>query len=145
MSRRARRRGSFHKFFGRRIWRRGRFRFHFLPRFLGCLVIGNRFPAEIDDGCRNRSFHGGGALARDGRGDHRRGDYDGFTANNRARRFGCNINIHVSLEPISLHWFATLRADLIITRSLIHNGRVVVSDVGDVGRLINDRHVAFRR
>jgi hypothetical protein len=30
-------------------------------------------------------------------------------------------------------------------RSLVHDGGVVVSDVGDVGRLIDDRHVALGR
>lgn len=44
-----------------------------------------------------------------------------------------------------MHRFATHRAHLIVTRSFIHNGRVVVSDVGDVGSLINNRHIALRR
>lgn len=39
---------------------------------------------------------------------------------------------------------ATDRPELIITGSFIDDGRVLVGDVGDIGRLINDRDVAFR-
>lgn len=38
-----------------------------------------------------------------------------------------------------------MRAHFVIIRSLIHYRRVVVSNVCDVGRLIDDGHVAFRR
>jgi len=44
-----------------------------------------------------------------------------------------------------LHRCTADRAEFLIARSLVHDGRVVVSDIGDVGRLINNRHAAFWR
>lgn len=108
-------------------------------------MIGNRFPTEIDGGCSNRLFHAWRALARHRRGDHRRRNHDGFASNLWPWRFAGNIDIDIPLKSKSLNRFATLRAHLIITRSLIHDGRIVVGDIGDIGGLINDGDIAFRR
>lgn len=38
-----------------------------------------------------------------------------------------------------------MRAQLFIVRTFVHDCRVVVSNVGDIGGLVNDGHVALRR
>ena len=90
-------------------------------------------------------FHRGRTFVRNRRRDHRRGDHYSLTAHLWSRRAGRKIDIHISLESISLHRFATDRTQLIVTRTFVDDGGVVVTDVGDVGGLINDRHVALRR
>ena len=90
-------------------------------------------------------FHGRRPFRRNGRGDHRRGDDDRFALNNGARRLGRDIDVDVALQSESLHRLATLCAELIEIRPFVYDGRVAVSNVGNVGRLIDDHHVAFRR
>ena len=107
-------------------------------------MIGNCFPAEIDRDCSNGLFHIRRPLARHRCRNHRCRNHDGFASNLWPLRFAGN-DIDVSLKLKSLHRFAALRAHLIITRSLIHDGRIVVGDIGDVGGLINDGDIALRR
>ena len=71
-------------------------------------------------------------------------NHDCFAAHFSSGRFGGKIDIQASLKSISLHWFATYRAQLVIIRTLVYDRRVVVSDVRDVGRLIDNRAVALR-
>ena len=77
--------------------------------------------------------------------DNWRGNDHGFAPHFRSRRAPGKIDIRVSLESISLHRFATDRTELIIAWAFVHDGRVVVSDVSDVGRLVDNRHAALRR
>ena len=100
-------------------------------------------PTEIDRDLRNRLFHRLRPFARDGRGNHWRSHNHGFALNKRPRRFDIHVDTEVALQAKPLHWLAALRAHFVIVRSLIHDCRVVVSDIGDVGGLIDDRHVTF--
>ncbi len=145
MNRRALRWLSFHKFFRRRIWRRRGFGFHFLAGFVRFVLIRDRGPAEIDRRDSDRLFHSWRPFVRDRLSNHRRGDDNRFTAHFRSRRFAGKIDIHISFESIPLDRLATDRAQFIVIRAFIHDGRVAVSNVGDVRGLIDDRHVAFRR
>ena len=88
-------------------------------------------------------FHSRRPFVRDRLSNHRRGNDNRFTAHLRPRRFRRNIDIHISLESITLHRLATDRAQLIVTRTFIHDCRVVVGNVRDVGGLIDNRDVAF--
>src|SRR5262249_46522662 len=117
--------------------------FDFLARFLGLILIRDCRPAEIDRGLCNCLFYYRRTLAHNRCGDHRRSHNDGFTPNNRPRLLDRDIDLQVALTSKSLHGLATYRAHFIVTRTLVHDRRVVVSDVGDVGRLIDDRHIAL--
>ena len=90
-------------------------------------------------------FHCARALARDRLRDHGRSDNNTLTTDFRPSLAHTKIDIHISLQSITLNRLATDRTHLVVIRSLVHDRRVFISDVGDVGRLINDRHVAFGR
>jgi len=142
---RGRCRGSLYKFFRRRIRRRSCFRFHFVTRFLGSVVIANGRPAEIDRNLGNVLFHRPRPFARLRRRNHRRSHDHGFALNKRPWCFDVHVDTGVAFQAESLHRLAALRANFVIIRPLIHDRRIVISDVGDIGGLINDRDVAFRR
>jgi len=66
-----------------------------------------------------------------------------LTSHNRPRLSYVDVNIDFAFESQALDRLLRLRADFIIARALVHNRGVVVRDVGDVGRLIDDGHVAL--
>jgi len=68
-----------------------------------------------------------------------------LTAHNRPRFAHVDINIDFAFESQALDRLLRLRANFVVARTLVHNRGVVVGDVSDVGRLINDGHVALRR
>ena len=84
-------------------------------------------------------------FVRDRLRDHGRSDNHRLTTNFGTMFAHAKIDIHISLESITLNRFATDRTQLVIIRALVYNGRVVVSDVRDVGRLIHDGDIAFGR
>ena len=108
-------------------------------------MIGNRAPTEIDTDLRDILLHPCRPFARYRCGNHRRGHDHGFALNERPRRFDIHVDIDVPFQTKSLHRLATLRAHLVEVRSFVDDGRVFVSDVGDVGRLIDEGHIAFGR
>ena len=82
---------------------------------------------------------------RNRRRDHRRSDDDRFAAHFGSRRSTGNIEIRISFESKALHRLATNRTQLIVTRTFVDDHRVIVSNVRDVGRLIDNRHVPLGR
>jgi len=68
-----------------------------------------------------------------------------LTAYNRPRLAHVDVNIDFAFESQALDRLLRLRANFVVARALVHNRGVVVRDVGDVGRLIDDGHVAFGR
>ena len=66
-----------------------------------------------------------------------------MTAHNRSGLAYVHVNIDFAFESQALDWLLRLRANFIVARTLVHNRGVVVGDVGNVGRLIDDGHVAF--
>jgi hypothetical protein len=108
-------------------------------------VIADSRPTEIDRNLRDVLFHSPRPFARLRRRYHRRGHDHGFALNKRSWCFEIHVNTGVAFQAKTLHRLAALRAHFVIIRSLIHDRRVVVSNVGDVGGLINDLHIALRR
>ena len=68
-----------------------------------------------------------------------------MTAHNRTRLSHVDVNIDFAFESQALDRLLRLHANFVVARALIHNRGVVVRDVGDVGRLIDDGHVACGR
>jgi len=142
---RGRCRSGLYKFFRRRIRRRSCFRFHFLARFLGRLVITNGRPTEVDRDLRDVLFHSPRPFARNWCGNHRRGHHHGLALNKWTWCFDVHVNTEVAFQAKPLHRLAALPAHFLIVGTFVDHGCVVIRDVGDVGCLINDGHVALRR
>lgn len=106
-------------------------------------MIGDCRPTEIDRDLRDRLFHRLRPFARLRCGNHRRSHDHCLTLNERSRWLDADIDTCVALQTEPLHRLAALCAHFVITWSLIHDSGVVVSDIGDVGGLIDDRHVTF--
>jgi len=68
-----------------------------------------------------------------------------LTAHNRPRLPYVDVNIDFAFESQALDRLLRLRANFVVARTLVHNRGVVVRDVGDVGRLIDNGHVALGR
>ena len=68
-----------------------------------------------------------------------------MTAHKRSRFARVDINIEFAFESQALDRLLRLGANFVVARTLVHNRGVVVCDVGDVNRLLDDRHVALRR
>ena len=68
-----------------------------------------------------------------------------MTAHNRPRLAHVDVNIDFAFESQALDRLLRPRANFIVARPLVHNRGVVVRDIGDVGRLIDDGHVARGR
>ena len=134
-----------HKCFRRRVrWRRC-FGFHFHANPLCSLFIGDGFPAAIDHDLRDGFFHSARPLHRLSPRNQRSWDDDHFAAHDRLRRAEAYIDVHLPLESQPSNGLLRARANFVVARSLVHDGGVAISDVGNVGRLIDDRHVAFGR
>lgn len=73
--------------------------------------------------------------------EHQGRDGQHIAADNRPRFTHVDVNVDVALEPQALHRFRTAGADFFVTRPLIDDGRIVIRDVGDVGRLVDDGEV----
>ncbi len=108
-------------------------------------MIGNSRPTEIDSDLRDVLFHSPRPFARNWCGNHRRSHHHGLALNKRTWCFDIHVNTEVALQAKALHRLAALRAHFVIVGTFVDHGCVVISDVGDVGRLVNDRHVALRR
>lgn len=108
-------------------------------------MIGDGRPTEIDRGARERLFYSCRAFVCDWRRNDRRGDNHGFTANLWPGQLGGNIYVHVSFKPITLNRLTADCFQLIVIRTFVNNGRIVISDVRNVGRLINDGNIALGR
>ena len=68
-----------------------------------------------------------------------------MTSHNRPRLACVDVNIDFAFESQALDRLLRLRANFVVARTLVHNRGVVVGDVGDVGRLSDDGHVALGR
>lgn len=66
-----------------------------------------------------------------------------MTAHNRPWLAHVDVNINFTFDSQALDRLLRLRANFVVARTLVHNRGVVVRDVGDVGRLIDDGHVAL--
>lgn len=66
-----------------------------------------------------------------------------MTAHNRPRL--AHADIDFAFESQALDRLLRLCANFVVARTLVHNCGVVVGDIGDVGRLIDDGHIAFGR
>ena len=108
-------------------------------------MIRDRGPTEIDRRGSDCLLHRGRPFICHWRSNHRRGHDNSLTAHFWSRLTTGNLDIYVSLEPIALHRFATNRTELIVIRTFVDDRCVFISDVRDVGGLIDDRHVALRR
>ena len=108
-------------------------------------MIGNTRPTEIDRNLGDVLFHRPRPLACLRCRYQRRSHDHRLTLNEGPRCFDIDVNTGVAFQAKALHRLAALRAHFVIIRSLIHDRRVVVSNVGDVGRLINNSQVALWR
>jgi len=68
-----------------------------------------------------------------------------LTAHNRPRLAYVDVNIDFAFESQALDRLLRLRANFVVARALVYNRGVVVGDVSDVGRLIDNGHVALGR
>lgn len=66
-----------------------------------------------------------------------------MTAHNRPRL--ARVDINFAFESQALDRLLRPRANFIVARALVYNRGVVVGDVGNVGRLIDNSHVALGR
>lgn len=77
--------------------------------------------------------------------DCRSWDLNNFTSYNRTWRFRVHVRGDLTLEAQAFNRLPTACTQLVVAWTLIYDGRVTVSDIGDVCRLIDDRHVALGR
>ena len=108
-------------------------------------MIANCRPTEIDRNLRDVLFHSPRPFARLRRRNHRRSHDHGLALNKRPWCFDIHVDIDVAFQAKSLHRLASLRAQFLVVGTFVDHGCVVIGNVGDVGRLIDDRHIAFRR
>ncbi|HZF73161.1 MAG TPA: hypothetical protein VEZ51_07005, partial [Gemmatimonadaceae bacterium] len=66
-----------------------------------------------------------------------------MTAHNRPRLAHVDVNIDFAFQSQALDRLLRLRANFVVARALVYNRGVVVGDVGNVGRLIDNSHVAL--
>lgn len=108
-------------------------------------MIANCGPTEIDRNLGDVLFHSPRPFARLRRRKHRSSHDHGLALNQRTWCFDIHVNTEVAFQAKPLHRLAALRTHFFIVGTFVDHGCVVISDVGDVGRLVNDRHVALRR
>ena len=84
-----------------------------------------------------RPFHG--PRAKEWRHHH-----DSFTAHYGLGRLNLLDVVH-PFDAFALERLPAARAQFVIVRALVHDRRIVIGDVRDVGRLIDDRYVPLRR
>jgi len=104
-------------------------------------VIAGVFPAAINHDISDGFLNSARTLGRLAARNQRRGNNNGLTAHNRPRL--ARVGIDLTFESQALDWLLRPRTDFVVARALVHNRGVVVRDVGDVGRLIDDGHVAL--
>jgi hypothetical protein len=68
-----------------------------------------------------------------------------LTAHNRPRLSCVDVDIDFAFKSQALDRLLRLRANFVVARALVHNRGVVVRDVGNIGRLIDDGHIALGR
>jgi hypothetical protein len=103
------------------------------------MLIAHRAPAAVDRRLFYRLLDGARAFGRLRRCDHGRRNDDGFAAHNGMRISRRNRSL--ALQSQALDWCAALRPQFIVARSLVHDDRFVVGNVGDIGRLIHNGDV----
>lgn len=108
-------------------------------------MIGNCFPAVIDNCLRDCFLNGARTLDCRRASDDGRRHFNDFSSDNRARVFRRDIDCHVALEPEPFDRLLSSRAEFVVTGAAIHNRGVVVGNVGHVGCLIDDGDVALDR
>ena len=94
---------------------------------------------------RDRFLHCARSLDRLSARDQRRGNKEHFATNDRPRFADVDIDIYFALETQPLDRLLRARAHFFVIRSLVYHRGVAVSDVRDVGRLIDDRDIALAR
>jgi len=99
----------------------------------------------LDNGLRDCCFCGARTLGWPPNRNHWRGDRKHFATHNRSPHFHVKIDIDLSLQTQTLDRLLAARAQLPIIRTLVYDRGVVVSNIGNVGCLINDRDVALAR
>jgi hypothetical protein len=100
-------------------------------------------PAKIDRRLRDSFLYRSGALNGSCRGNDGRGNLHDFSTDYRSWRI--HLHSDLPLQTQALNRLPTLRTQLVVARPLIDDNRVVIGDVGDVGRLVNDGHILLRR
>ena len=86
---------------------------------------------------RRRTNHG-----RRGLRNRRRRSQD-FAFHHRA--IVIKVRVGITLQAKSLDGILAARTQFVVDGTLVDHGRIVVGDIGDVGRLVNDCHVALDR
>ena len=76
--------------------------------------------------------------------DQRGGGFEDFALDDRARDFRSHVQ-GLALESQTLDRSLSASAQFVIVRPLVYDRRVVVCDVRDICRLIDDGHVTFGR
>ncbi len=108
------------------------------------MAIRHCFPAVIDHCLGDRLLDSLRALRGLRAGDHRRGCLEDFALDDRARGFRLHVHC-LALESQTLDRLLSTAAQFVIVRPLVYDRRVVVCDVRDICRLIDDGHVTFGR
>jgi hypothetical protein len=116
---------------------------HFYADLFCRLPIAGVFPAAINHDISDGFLDRARTLDRLAARNQRRGNDNGLTAHNRPRFAHVDINIDFAFESQALDRLLRLRANFVVVRTLVHNRGVVIRDVGDVGRLIDEGHVAL--
>ena len=99
----------------------------------------------FDNCLRNRFFNPSWPFSRLGSGNCRSVHFDHSSSDDRAWIFRFHVDRDLALEAQTFNRLLTACPQLVVVRALIYNGHIVVSDVRDVCRLIDDSHVAFGR
>jgi len=58
-------------------------------------------------------------------------------------RLGLDAEVGFALDPQPLNGLLRAGAQFVVVRALVDDGCITIGDVGDVGRLIDDGHIAF--
>lgn len=109
------------------------------------MSIANVFPTVLDNGLRDGCFDRARTLGPPTNRNHGRGNRNHLAAHDRPAHFHVKIDVNVSLETQTLDRLLTARSQFVIIWSLIYDRRIVVGNVGHVGRLIDDGDVALAR
>ena len=109
------------------------------------MLIRDSFPATLHNRLRDRSLNVPRTFRRLRGSDYWSWDLNNFTSYNRTWRFRVHVRGDLTLEAQAFNGLPTACTQLVVARTLIYDGRVNVSDIGDVCRLIDDRHVALGR
>ena len=129
------------KLLRRSIRRWSGFRFYFVARLLCRLLIFDTTPAVFHDRLWDRARN-----ARRLTDLCCRTKFQGWQRDHVAVESWAFVSqILTALEPETLNRLGALSAQLVVAGALIYHDRIVVGDISDVDRLIDNGHVVLRR